>query len=149
MNRIIREGGNERGGGSRVWGSGARGRVGPALPAAPLTPRVAFQVHPFQRETLQVPGVREGLLPVQDPGGPQNPTHAGEPSAPRPPPRVFAPARARPDPSRRGDGAPVRRGARGVRHLTAPCFPGRGKRLAVTSAAAGYPRKKGGRGRGA
>lgn len=94
--RSLRRGGGQEGcrrgvrafGRSRVWGSGARGRVGPALQAAPLTPRVAFQVHPFQRETLQVPGVREGLLPVQDPGGPQNPTHAGESGAPRTPPRV-------------------------------------------------------------
>uniref|UniRef100_A0A663DRR2 Odd-skipped related transciption factor 2 n=1 Tax=Aquila chrysaetos chrysaetos TaxID=223781 RepID=A0A663DRR2_AQUCH len=65
-------------------------------------------VHPFQRETLQVPGVREGLLPVQDPGGPQNPTHAGEPGAPRPPPRVCrrrGPGPARPGSARRGAGA--------------------------------------------
>lgn len=59
--------------------------AGGARPGA--QPALALQVHPFQRETLQVPGVREGLLPVQDPGGPQNAAHAGEPRAARPAPR--------------------------------------------------------------
>lgn len=37
-----------------------------------------LQVHSFQRKALQVSGVWEGLLPVQDPGCPQNITHAGQ-----------------------------------------------------------------------
>lgn len=94
--------------GGRVWGSGVWGRGARAPPAALLTPRIAFQVHPFQRETLQVPGVREGLLPVQDPGGPQNPTHAGEPALPRPLNACAAGAvPARPGPARLGSAWPA------------------------------------------
>lgn len=43
-----------------------------------LTPEPLSQVHPLQREALQVPGVRQGLLSVQDSGRPQDVTHAGE-----------------------------------------------------------------------
>lgn len=37
-----------------------------------------LQVHSFQRKALQMSGVREGLLSVQDSGSPQNITHAGQ-----------------------------------------------------------------------
>lgn len=41
-------------------------------------PPHVLQVHPLQREAVQVSGVREGLLSVQDSGRPQDVTHAGE-----------------------------------------------------------------------
>lgn len=37
-----------------------------------------LQVHSFQRKTLQVPGMWERILSVQDSCRPQNITHAGE-----------------------------------------------------------------------
>lgn len=37
-----------------------------------------LQIHSFQRKALQVSGVWEGLLSVQDSGCPQNITHAGQ-----------------------------------------------------------------------
>lgn len=41
-------------------------------------PLHVLQVHPLQREAVQMSGVREGLLSVQDSGRPQDVTHAGE-----------------------------------------------------------------------
>lgn len=103
--------------GRRAGAAGAARRAGEkrrgARPGA--QPALALQVHPFQRETLQVPGVREGLLPVQDPGGPQNAAHAGEPRAARPAPRgASGPAlprgrgRGSARAGREGDGAALR-----------------------------------------
>lgn len=96
-------------------GEGAALSVPPRGPGSAAHPRgcLPLQVHPFQRETLQVPGVREGLLPVQDPGGPQNPPHAGEPGAALPffsarvPPARLGTARGC-----RGDGAAATGAAR-------------------------------------
>lgn len=39
---------------------------------------IPLQVHPLQRKALQMSGVWEGLLSVQDSGRPQNITHAGQ-----------------------------------------------------------------------
>lgn len=41
-------------------------------------PLHVLQVHSLQREAVQMSGVREGLLSVQDSGRPQDVTHAGE-----------------------------------------------------------------------